>query len=217
MKKLDISGMRFNSLVALKDTKKDKKGQYYWLFKCDCGNEKEIIGYMVRTGKQKSCGCLNSINWHATRGLKPRIPVLESKLYSVWKGIKSRCDSKKDDGYQYYGGRGIKCLWKSFSDFEEDMLDSFDFHVKKYGRKETTIDRIDVNGNYCKKNCRWATRKEQGNNRRNNIVVEYKGETHSVKEWAKIKGIKPITLYCRLSKGKMTKEEALNKKVKRKK
>ena len=74
-----------------------------------------------------------------------------------------RCNNPKNHKYPRYGGRGIKFLWNSFEEFRDDMHESYLEHVKKFG-KNTSIERIDVNGHYCKGNCRWATAKEQSEN-----------------------------------------------------
>ena len=91
-------------------------------------------------------------------------------LYRVYEGIQRRCKSKKFKHYKYYGGRGIKCLWKLYKEFRRDMLESYIKHLKKYTKKNTSIERINNNGNYCKENCKWATWKEQANNKRNKMI-----------------------------------------------
>jgi hypothetical protein len=87
-------------------------------------------------------------------------------LYIKYNNIKMRCLYKSHRSYHDYGGRGINILWKSYKDFKNDMFNSYKKHLNKYGHKQTTIDRIDVNGNYCKDNCKWSTLIEQRNNRR---------------------------------------------------
>lgn len=117
--------------------------------------------------------------------------------------MKKRCDN----GNKNYGGRGIKVCneWKnSFNTFYEWALNN--------GYNETlTIDRIDVNGNYCPENCRWATITEQQNNKRTNVTIEYDGVSHTVSEWAKILNIKRETLVKRLKTKSV--EESFTKEI----
>jgi len=91
-----------------------------------------------------------------------------NRFYRIWVGVKRRCLNKNTIDYKTYGKEGVMvCVkWMSFDGFREDMLTSYKKHITKYGEKDTTIDRINVKGNYCKKNCRWATRLQQAQNRR---------------------------------------------------
>lgn len=91
-------------------------------------------------------------------------------LRSKYSSMRNRCTNLNTNNSKNYGDRGIKCEWKSYKDFRDDMYESFLKHFKKYGRKETTIDRIDNNKNYCKENCQWATIKEQNRNKRSVII-----------------------------------------------
>ena len=118
-----------------------------------------------------------------------------TRPYQVWKDIKKRCFYERDKEYKNYGGRGIMLCdkWLSFEGFWVDMKEEYS--------DELTIDRIDVNGNYEKSNCRWATHKEQARNRNSNHVVEYNGEKRCIAEWAEIFNMPYSKLYARLSTG----------------
>jgi len=114
-------------------------------------------------------------------------------LYRLYYGIIGRCTNKNEKCYKHYGGRGIKCEWNKFIDFYNDMAGTY--------KKGLEIDRIDVNGNYCKENCRWATRKEQMNNYRNNIIIEYEGSKYTLSEFSEKSGINKERLRYRVKAG----------------
>jgi predicted nucleic acid-binding Zn ribbon protein len=136
--------------------------------------------------------------------------MTKDPFYITWARIKTVCSHKSDDRYYRYGGRGIKNCWKSFEEFRNDMYESYKIHLDKFGRLNTTIDRIDNNGNYCKENCKWATRKEQAGNRANRVEITFNGETHSIKEWSEIKHIKNSVLWNRLFRNKWSIEKSLS-------
>ena len=91
----------------------------------------------------------------------PKHGLSTSQFYRIFYGIKARCSNPQNQAYKTYGGKGIKCLWKSFEEFKNDMYKPYLEHIKKYGDNNVSVDRIDNNGNYCKKNCRWATKELQ--------------------------------------------------------
>ena len=129
------------------------------------------------------------------------------RLYNSWRAMKARCGNPNDKSYPYYGGRGISVCeeWAGFQQFMEWAI------VSGY-HDGLTIDRIDVNGNYCPGNCRWATRMEQVNNARSNRHIEFNGETHTIGEWALITGINHFTLRNRLTYYGWSAERALTTK-----
>ena len=110
-----------------------------------------------------------------------------TRFYRIYKHILSRCNNPNEDKRHSgrYMHRGIKCKWKTFQSFIDDMYISYQKHVKEFGESETTIDRINNNGHYCKENCRWATRKEQAINRRTTRFYTFKGETKCMNDWIK--------------------------------
>ncbi len=140
---------------------------------------------------------MKKIDKRFRHGFTPR-GAKNNKFYFTFSRIKSRCNNSKTSDYPRYGGRGIKCLWKSFEEFRDDMYESYQAHVKEFGEKDTSIDRRDNNGNYELSNCRWATDSEQRRNKRTNHFVEYKGKTYTVVDLAKILNLKYSCLYARI-------------------
>ena len=116
--------------------------------------------------------------------------------YSSYKSMMERCYREKANNYQYYGGRGITVC----SEWHD--IQNFQIWAEKSGyEKGMSLDRIDTDGDYCPENCRWATKKQQANNRRNTIYLERDGIKHTITEWAEILGIKRSTLNNRICRG----------------
>jgi hypothetical protein len=172
VKFIDLTGQRFGRLVVIERTGASNRRGVYWLCKCDCGIEKEILAINLKQGSTKSCGCfrremarnlgeLSVKHGHAV----DNSPSLE---YRIWHGIKQRCFNPNNNDYPWYGGRGITVCdrWKdSFSNFLED--------VGPRPNRKYSIDRINPDGNYEPENCRWTTSKEQYKNRRVKFIKDF--------------------------------------------
>jgi len=122
-------------------------------------------------------------------------------FYRVFTALRARCGNPKNPSFKNYGGRGIRCNWTSFNDFKKDLYTDFLEHIKKHGSENTSLDRINNNGNYCKENCRWATRSEQQNNTRRNRVYTLDGKTQSLTMWCREYNIPKITFMYRIGHG----------------
>jgi len=137
------------------------------LYLCECGTEKVMRVDQVKSRNSLSCGCLQrafaqSGEAHLGHGLS------NTRFWRIWSDMKRRTLHAHRPDYHRYGGRGISFSkeWSSFEVFKEDMYGLYVSHVQEFGEKNTTLERKDVNGNYCKENCTWATWKEQRNNQR---------------------------------------------------
>lgn len=198
----DLTGQKFGKLEVIEYTgKTTQKGHNaIWLCKCDCGKHIEVRGTNLTSSRrpQKSCGC----------DVSERLSLCNTKhggihdrLYQVWMGMRRRCRDKKLKGYHRYGGRGIRVCdeWQNYDVFREWALNNG--YDENADFQKCTLDRIDVNGNYEPKNCRFVDIKTQENNRRNNVMIEYNGKTQSIKMWAEELQIKYGLLRDRLSHG----------------
>lgn len=189
-----------NQIILIKDlgrlypTEKSKQKTRMGLYKCYCGNEFRTQAQHINSGHTKSCGC-HKLKQMSKVGKKHTHNKSYHRLYSVWNAMIQRCTNINSKDYKNYGERGITICneWLNIENFINDM-------DKTYS-KGLTIDRINVNGNYCKENCRWTDRNIQANNTRTNRFITYKGKTLTLQQWARESGIKRETIAHRLNKG----------------
>lgn len=187
---IDLTGQKFGRLLVLKKKKKRQSLHIVWLCKCKCGTKVSVLGYSLKNGKTKSCGCYNleMVRTHMMSG---------TYLYKIWIDIKDRCNNKNNTSYKNYGSRGIKICkeWnKDFMKFREWCLNNgFD--------KSLELDRRNNDKGYSPDNCRWITKKQNNRNKRTNVFIIYKGKRRTLIEVSELTGINYRTLVGRYGKG----------------
>lgn len=206
----DITGLRFNNLTAVRFDHRDERvkgGQHYWLFRCDCGNEVVLRKNSVTSNNTTCCA-------DCSRKRKALVNTkhggVGTRLYREWSGIIQRCTNPNDTSWERYGAKGITVCeeWKRFEPFKEWAMSN--------GYNDTlTIDRINSNGNYEPSNCRWASVREQANNKQGTLWIEYGGERLQLSYWADRLRIPYHTLYDRLHRYGWSVERAFTEPIRR--
>lgn len=191
-KKLELTGKRFGSRVVIRESGRSPAGRVLWLVRCDCGNE-QVLGSGFRNSP--TCKkCENKRFTEQAKQLRPSVQQEYKSTYRSWIAARNRCNNPSHHAYDRYGGRGIKFCerWDDFMLFLKDMGERPD---------GMSLDRIDNDGNYEPGNCRWATRGQQGSNKRNNVTLTHNGKTQTISQWSRETGIKFITIWARIQSG----------------
>lgn len=189
----DVVGAVYGTLTVVKEAEK-VNGMRRVLAECECGNSKEFYLGNLRMGYTKSCGC------RQLEGLAERATThggRDTRLYSIWTNIKTRCTNSKTDSYKYYGGKGISIC----REWEERFEDFRDWALENGYKDDLTIDRMDNEGDYTPDNCRWADHVTQSRNRDYAWHITIDGTTKHVKEWCEYYGIEYKTVHTRKSRG----------------
>lgn len=187
----DMAGQTFGRLTAIECVgRRGRKA--LWRCHCSCGAIVDVVGYSLRLGDSKSCGCLKKEltgNRARTHGMH------KTTEWRVWVAMKDRCTNPKTPAWKDYGGRGITVC--------QEWLDSFAAFYRDMGPRppNRTLDRLNNDKGYNPSNCAWRTQKEQHNNRRSNRHLTLNGRTMTMSQWAEEIGIEVRTLHARLKIG----------------
>lgn len=195
-KPLNLLGQKFGRLVVIERAENNKHGQTRWKCKCDCGKFTVVAASDLKNGKIKSCGCL-SHELTAKRSTKHGLRYTPN--YKRWLHIKDRCLNPHNKDFNRYGGRGIKIYEEWVDDFK--AFHDYVSILPHFGEKGYSLDRIDNDGNYEPNNLRWATKKQQANNREVKSVIEFNGEKFTLKQIAKKIGIGLSSIHRRIKRG----------------
>ena len=178
-------GDKFGKLTVLECVSGDKAETREWRCKCDCGNTVVAKEKYLKNGHRKSCGCLYGIS-------STKHGETKTRLHKVWESMLARCEYQKHPHFKSYGGRGISVCkeWHEYENFR-------DWALQNEYSDTLTLDRINVNGNYEPSNCRFATMKQQQNNKRTNHIVSINGVSMTISECSEEFGIPKSTVRYR--------------------
>lgn len=203
----DLTGQRFARLTVIRFIPQEERTVrgYNWWCRCDCGNEIKANASKLKKGLQQSCGCLKEEMKPFLGDITRKYKYSNKRLYSVYQSMMTRCTVENSREYENYGGRGIKVCDEWLGEYGYDRFAEwaisagYDVNAE---RGKCTLDRIDTDGDYCPENCRWISNQDQQNNRRDNVLHTYKGETHTIADWSRIIGIPYTRLHYGLQHGK---------------
>ena len=186
---IELADQRFGRLLVLRRDH-SRRGRGYWICRCDCGEERSVLGTRLRSSKTQSCGCLNR---ELLLKIRTKHGGKGSAEYRCWMGMRSRCCNPRNASFYRYGGRGLQ---RQFESFEEFLAE-----VGPRPSARHSIDRIDNNGHYTPGNIRWALAKPQARNRASNRLITHDGRSQCLAEWAEEAGLPYRVLQYRISEG----------------
>ncbi len=197
---LNLIGRKFEKLTVISQAE-SRNRKAFWNCKCDCGTASVVRTSSLTSGNTRSCGCLQK-EIASLEGKKRYKHGFSSKglcssgVYKSWSHMKQRCLNENNKSYPRYGGRGIEVCeeWIEFENF-------YKWALENGYKKGLSIERINKDGDYRPDNCKWATSREQNNNKSGNQIILYQGQEKTIGEWAEILNIKYSTLHARIKNG----------------
>lgn len=196
MMPIDLSGQRYGRLTVVEPAGTGRYGRR-WLCRCDCGRTTVAIAGPLRAGQVISCGCAQREAASAACRMRSTHGMTRTRIYTIWRAMKARCERPGSASYHGYGARGITVCDEWSASFEAFR----DWALSNGYEENLSIDRIDVDAGYSPANCRWANPTEQANNRRSTRLITHDGMSLSLAGWARETGIKAGTIKARLLAG----------------
>lgn len=191
----DLTNQPFGHLTAIRIDKNPNNKRTKWICRCECGNYCVVASCDLLNGHTQSCGCKRFESRNKIHGLA------KTPLYGVWTSMKERCNCKNSVSYKYYGAQGITVC----EEWKNDYLSFHNWAIASGYSEGLTIERINVNGNYCPENCKWIPLKMQSQNRNNTVyITDNKGITKSLFEWCTILNLSYRATYNRYRKAKIS-------------
>ena len=196
----DLLGAKFGLLTVVAFSKVDELRRAIWECQCACGSVVNLATSVLKSKHNISCGC--ALRERLSVG-KLRHGLTGTKVWQAWVNMRSRCYKKSAARYANYGGRGIKVCdrWLVFENFYSDMGDV---------PQGMSIERINVDGDYCPENCKWATSKEQGGNKTSTLMINLFDNAYPFATLVKLSGLKTATAYARLKQYGWTPEKTFS-------
>jgi len=192
---INLSGQTIGRLIVIEKVRGPNLRKTYWRCRCACGTEKVVNAQKLRLRTTLSCGCFQRdrvAETFTTHGHTRKRTI--SREYAVWINMYQRCTNPKHPSFADYGARGINVCesWRKFENFLSDMGER---------PPDTTLDRIDNDGNYEPTNCRWANVNTQARNRRTSRFIRCNGNLITIAEAAEQTGLSKDTIYMRIHRG----------------
>ena len=203
MNKKDLLNQKFGLLTVVAPAE-SVGGCAMWACRCDCGNEIVCRAHNLLSGNTKSCGCTRSkrpcSKYSTQNGLS------RSRQYIIWSNMKRRCYCETDKYYEVYGGKGITIC----DEWKDNFLSFYEWSLKTGFADGLTIDRIDNSKGYSPDNCRWVSIETQANNRTNNHIVSYHGQSDTLVNMCRELNVNPKTIYGRMKHNRRSFEQAVD-------
>jgi len=207
----DLTNLKFNRLKVLSFDKKQPRNKngyrYFWVCECDCGNIVSVDSDKLKNGHTKSCGCYckeKTATMNKTHGLS------DTRLYKIYHSMKKRCYNKNSNNYFRYGAIGISICDEWLNSFEN----FYNWAINNGYNDKLSIDRINNNLGYEPKNCRWVNMKQQQNNKKNNLTIEYQNKVQSLTDWCQELNLDYFTINQRIKKLKWDINKAFTQPIK---